>query len=396
MTMKPSSPAPSSTPLRGNGWLWLTLSLVAVLVLLFSKSFVPGQAMFANDAPLGVMKIKSYAVPDAFFGNWSELGWLGGDNGTVPPNLHGLMLFLGPLGYLNFSVPLSLLLLGWCAWLFFRQLGFRPMVCALGGIAAALNMNYFSNACWGLPSRASCLAMVFLALAALHSGLKSHGWIKAILAGLAIGLSISEGGDNGAFFSLFVAAYAFWIAVSGEGGLVKKCIFAALRVAVMAIFAAVLATQMIELFVSTSVKGIVGTAQDAETKEKRWDFATQWSLPKAETLRVIIPGLYGYRMDTPDGGSYWGRVGEAPGAPEQYPRSSGAGEYAGVLVVLVACWALAGAASRKDKIFSPHERKMIWFWGEWRSSPCSCPGAGTLHFTGSSMRFRIFPRSAIR
>lgn len=363
MTMKPSSPAPSSTPLRGNGWLWLTLSLVAVLVLLFSKSFVPGQAMFANDAPLGVMKIKSYAVPDAFFGNWSELGWLGGDNGTVPPNLHGLMLFLGPLGYLNFSVPLSLLLLGWCAWLFFRQLGFRPMVCALGGIAAALNMNYFSNACWGLPSRASCLAMVFLALAALHSGLKSHGWIKAILAGLAIGLSISEGGDNGAFFSLFVAAYAFWIAVSGEGGLVKKCIFAALRVAVMAIFAAVLATQMIELFVSTSVKGIVGTAQDAETKEKRWDFATQWSLPKAETLRVIIPGLYGYRMDTPDGGSYWGRVGEAPGAPEQYPRSSGAGEYAGVLVVLVACWALAGAASRKDKIFSPHERKMIWFWG---------------------------------
>jgi len=353
---------PSAHP-RGNGWLWLTLGLGAVLVLLFYKSFAPGQAMFANDGPLGVQKIKSYAVPDALFGIWNELGWLGGDNGAIPPNLRGLMLFLGPLGYLNFSVPLSLLILGWCAWFYFRQLGFRPMVCALGGLAAALNMNFFSNACWGLPSRATCLAMIFLALAALHSGLKSHGWIKAILAGLAIGLSISEGGDNGAFFSLFVAAYAFWIALTGEGGWLKKSIFGALRVAVMAVFATVLATQMLEIFLNTAVTGVVGTAQDQQTKEQRWDFATQWSLPKAETLRVIIPGLYGYRMDTPDGGNYWGRVGEAPGAPEQLRRHSGAGEYAGVLVVLVACWALAGAASRRDKIFSPLERKMIWFWG---------------------------------
>lgn len=132
---------PSAHP-RGNGWLWLTLGLGAVLVLLFYKSFAPGQAMFANDGPLGVQKIKSYAVPDALFGIWNELGWLGGDNGAIPPNLRGLMLFLGPLGYLNFSVPLSLLILGWCAWFYFRQLGFRPMVCALGGLAAALNMNF--------------------------------------------------------------------------------------------------------------------------------------------------------------------------------------------------------------------------------------------------------------
>ena len=359
MKMPASSTPP---PPRGNGWLLLTIALVVVLAALFIRSFLPGQALFANDAPLGVLKTKALAVPESFLGIWNELNWLGGDNGAFLPNVRGFLMFLGPLGNINFAVPLSHLFLGWCAWLFFRQLGFRPMVCILGGLAAALNMNFFSNGCWGLPSRATCLAMIFLALAALHSGLKAHGWIKTILAGLAIGLSISEGGDNGAIFSVFVAAYAFWTWATREGGWLKNSLLGALRVAVMAVFATLLASQMLDIFFHTSVKGIVGTGQDAESKEQRYDFATQWSLPKAESLRVIIPGLYGYRMDTPDGGNYWGRVGESPAAPQQFPRYSGAGEYAGVLVVLVACWALFGAFSRDQKLFSAGERKLIWFW----------------------------------
>ena len=42
-----------------------------------------------------------------------------------------------------------------------------------------------------------------------------------------------------------------------------------------------------------------------------------------ETLRIVIPGLYGYRLDTPrqydtdkfrslDGGKYWGSMGQDP------------------------------------------------------------------------------------
>ena len=57
-----------------------------------------------------------------------------------------------------------------------------------------------------------------------------------------------------------------------------------------------------------------------------------------ETLRVIVPGLYGYRLDTPNGGNYWGKVGQDPAyetTKQGFPRHSGAGEYAGVLVVQV-------------------------------------------------------------
>ena len=37
--------------------------------------------------------------------------------------------------------------------------------------------------------------------------------------------------------------------------------------------------------------------QTAEEKKVDWDFATEWSLPKLESLRVIIPGIFGYRME---------------------------------------------------------------------------------------------------
>ncbi len=134
------------------------------------------------------------------------------------------------------------------------------------------------------------------------------------------------------------------------------------KVAIIACCAALLAATTVGLFVRTSVKGVVGTEQDSTTKAQRWDFATQWSLPKIETLRVIVPGLFGYRMDTPDGGNYWGRVGEAPSAPKMMPRSSGAGEYTGVLVVLIAAFGVADSLRKKGHGWSDLERRLIWAW----------------------------------
>ena len=91
-----------------------------------------------------------------------------------------------------------------------------------------------------------------------------------------------------------------------------------------------------------------------------------------ESLRVIVPGLYGYRLDTANGGNYWGAVGQDAGwekghnDPEwvrtHFARHSGSGEYAGVLVVLIAIWTLTHAFG-KGGAFTEKERKMIWFWG---------------------------------
>ena len=54
--------------------------------------------------------------------------WQGGDQGAV--------LFA------KWYQPVSLVLLGFCAWVFFRALRFRQPVCLLGGLAAALNGDF--------------------------------------------------------------------------------------------------------------------------------------------------------------------------------------------------------------------------------------------------------------
>src|SRR5205085_974465 len=81
------------------------------------------------------------------------------------------------------------------------------------------------------------------------------------------------------------------------------------------------------------------------------------------------PGLFGYRMDeeapTPAGGVYWGGVGRTPGWEEHHmgiPRHSGSGEYAGVLVVLLAAWSVAQGLRREGSVFTNRERKIVLFW----------------------------------
>jgi hypothetical protein len=66
-------------------------------------------------------------------------------------------------------------------------------------------------------------------------------------------------------------------------------------------------------------------------------------------------------MDTTGGGNYWGRVGESPAAPTQMHRFSGAGEYAGILVVMLGVWSIAASFRKKD-VFDGKERRLIWFW----------------------------------
>jgi hypothetical protein len=358
--------ASRTTATGRRGFLIYLSCLVIILGFLFAKSFEPGYAHFSNDGPLGPQVAACNNVVQSLTGQWNDLFWVGMNGGGAPLNLNSALTFLlGPIGFAKFLAPVSLLILGLCAWVFFRQMQLSPALCVVAGLAAALNSNFFSNVCWGLGSRALALGVIFLALAALTHASGRWGWVRIPLAGLAVGMSIMDAADNGAIFSIYVGAYAFFVAFIEEGPSGAKVVKGLVRGAVVAVFAAFVATQVLISILGTQVVGMQGMEQDKESAEQRWDWATQWSLPKAEVLRVIIPGLYGYRMDTPDGGQYWGNVGQQPGYEQNhggFPRYSGAGEYAGVLVILIGAWAVGLSFVAGSKTFTPRERKLIWFW----------------------------------
>ena len=406
---KTSIPADNS-----KQWLVFIAILCGALAVLFYQSFVPGQVLFANDGTLGAMKAASNRLPGRFTGYLAVplLAWHRSAR-RIAKNLNHTGNGPFPEIYLKVYAPFTLLFLGFSAWIFFRQLGFDPMVCALGGVAAGLNMHFFSIACWGLGSWNLAAGMIFLALAALSTNSIRQTWAKAVLAGLAVGMNVMEGFDVGAILSLYAGASIVFRAFNQPSGLREKARVAAISLPLVALFAAFIAADTMSSLFETEVKD-VARISDKTPLFRRWDFATQWSLPKLETLRILIPGLFGYRLDQyiegPDKTTgYWGTVGQDARLAEMLsddpamkanallgiglhederiglqspdpharagavvsirnryqlrPRHSGNGEYAGILVSLLAVFALSNTWRAGSSPYSPSERREVWFWG---------------------------------
>ncbi len=178
----------------------------------------------------------------------------------------------------------------------------------------------------------------------------------------------------GVIFSVFVAAFVVFQAVTVPGSRIPELVRGGCRLALLTAFALLVAAQAIFALRETQIEGVAGAQRDSSTTLQRWNWATQWSLPKREALGLIVPGLFGFRMDSPDGGRYWGDLGREASwdayfagnsqqpKPERFLRYSGGGNYAGVMVVAVALWAAAQSLRRHNSVFSRDQRRWLWFW----------------------------------
>ncbi len=380
--------AKSSSSLHG---LFAPLLLFFVLTFLFWRSFLPDYVHFSNDGPLGQQNAEWLRLPSGLFGTWADLNILGSNGGAFSPSVTAAFLWaLGPVGYAKFLAPAALFVVALGAWFFFRQLKLSPLAATLGALAAMLNSTFFSDACWGVASHETALGMNFFALGLVAANTRETPWLtrwaRLALTGLCVGVNVMEGADVGALYSMFIAAFVFFKALAVEDEtVVKKLANGISHVAVVALFAGFIAMQTVVGLISTQIQGIAGTGQDAEAKAQHWDFATQWSLPKTETLNLFIPGLFGYKMDTPQnmmpalqdayrGGVYWGGIGRTPeldryfdsGANGSPPpgsmRFSGGGNYCGILVLLMVAWTIAQSFRRQNSPFAAIQKKYIWFW----------------------------------
>jgi hypothetical protein len=371
----PGAGADAGVTVRFLRWGYPAL-LVVLLLVLFARILTPGIVVFSNDGPLGGMLAAQNRAPGSMTGIWQDLNVLGTAAGTLPPSLSGLLLwFAGPWLYTKIVPAFALLLLALCSAFALRQLGLKPLAAVLGGLAAMFNTAFFSVACWGVPSHTITFAMCFLAIGLLAKGGGLAGWLRAALAGMAVGMGVMEGADVGGLFSLLVAAFVVYQGFAEpSNSVVAGVAKAGARLGLVAGCAAFLAAVAVFALVQTSMVGAAAAQQETRTKPEQWDWATQWSLPKVETLQFVVPGLFGYRMDTPEGGNYWGAVGRDPSwdryyaggsqgdPPPGFMRFTGGGIYTGVLVLLVAAWAATQGWRGKESVFSATQRRWIGFW----------------------------------
>jgi hypothetical protein len=346
--------------------------LFVTLSLFFHGVYLPGHTLFSNDGPLARLMSESHKLPERFTGCWQDLNSSGYREPSALPDItYGLLLLLKPVGFSKFYAISALLVLGMGAWFFFRQSGLAPPACILGGLAAVFNSCFFSDACWGTAAHTIAVGMTFFALAALADNSSPRRWLRVILAGFAVGMAVTEGADFGAIFSLFVAVFIIGRAWLERGPRARNLTIGVGRLALVAVCAAVFSARAISDLVATDVIDVNTAQAAAATPDARWDWATRWSLPKRETLSLIVPGIFGYRSDAAGSGTYWGNIGRDPSwlhfdenghtgpAPTGASRYTGGGFYAGVTVALIALWAALQALRRKDSVFNLAERKTL-------------------------------------
>lgn len=383
--MKTSRPATGGSSPRLPEYLFrrpllvFLIVLPGVLIFLFWRSFDPSWVLFANDGPLGAQMASQAQVPATLSGAWSDLNGYGVRGAGAPPNITvGLFWLLGPLWFSKIYAPISLLILGAGAWFFFRQLGLGTIAPLLGGLAAALTPDFFCISCWGVGPQAVCFGLNYAAMGIVVSPRPLRPWVRYPLAGLAVGMGVMEAYDIGAIFSVFTAMFVAFHALNTSQSAVKGLVHGGLRVATLAVFAGVLAAVVLASLIETQIKGIVGTGQDAQSKAEQWDKATWGSFPISELPGLIVPGVFGYRMmglqGAPENEAYWGKGGRDPAwdrwfksgkqgpPPRAMMRWGGGGSYIGVLVAIIAFWALLQSFRKANSVFNLNERRFIWYW----------------------------------
>ncbi len=431
----------------------LTLAcLLLVFGFLFRESFEKEKVVFANDAPLGAIQAHAFDEKVGGWSYWQDLNWVGGEFPSAMPNFtkgfFELSLLLGGedgvVLFAKWYQPGSLVLLGFCSWLFFRSLRFSAPVCLLGALALALNGDLFSYTSWGLASVALGAAGALLAMTGVINGLRETGWRMVawvVLGGLGLGQGVMESFDVGGIFSLYVAVFVIAAALNREGVGKKEWPPAFAKGAGILVLVVLASTLMswhtlhnllrteggaaisnkvgIEEQVNQLEQTVAQQLAEVQThpqlspaqkleisgrmldeknrlvemiRNQPFDVATQWSVPPIESLRMVIPGLYGYResphgwMPHPVDGEqqYWGRVGQTPGftrIQDEYPvfseamahfqktygggpmlRHASSGIYMGLMVLVVALWGLLQACRGEAGAFGLYERRWIFFW----------------------------------
>ena len=152
------------------------------------------------------------------------------------------------------------------------------------------------------------------------------------------------------------------------------------------------------VLIGTQIEGVSGMSKAERTKEDQWEWATQLgSMPKLETLGVLVPGL---SSDTAWTRPMAALIGDVPAviqrgmltlrpvskARRRMPALvlAAPGLTPGIIVLLVSFWAFAQSLRKEQSVYSLPQRQVHLVSDALRWSCACCSRLAGMHrYTGS-------------
>lgn len=270
----------------------------------------PDRVLDFNDGNIESVLGPTYRLPGALLRVWDNQFFFGqgGKAFTLSTASLGEWAF-GPHHYRREFVALLLGLVGGAVYWMLRQFGTGRPAAALSAAFVMLGGSCLTFAALGLTTRAASLGLAALAVGFMEVGRREDRALPYALGGGALGLAITEVPDIGVFFALTTAAIfavlhwprhappALWGRLAG-------------RFALFVASSVLLAWQTLNVMLATQVEGVQQGA--AEDPSARYEWATQWSLPPAETWNLVAGSYFGTTQRSGTA-PYRGRIGRTPG-----------------------------------------------------------------------------------
>jgi hypothetical protein len=306
----------------------------AVLLIIFSQPLFTGSTLFSLDSAPFYIKDYQKVLGDSFSGIWSSFG-LGAPYQTFF-HPHRLLAWLMPsTTYHDFTYLFDTALLAGAMVFFLRGRnisGWPALPAALGLSFSGYTFTLISA---GHRVTFDMMPYAVFMLAFIDRGVRSGSLYQLAMAGLCAGIGMSSGSpDKMILFGLLGAAYGLVILIRERPADQVGKYFA--RLAGGAVLAGVIfATMSAGTYTYLFSKGEVVERRDkmrGDTPEKKWAYATNWSLPPSDALEFIAPCVYGVESMAPEqmGAKpikgfvpYWGKLGMPMGWKAEFNRIKG-------------------------------------------------------------------------
>jgi hypothetical protein len=347
-------PSPDSPPSPSKPWLSLWIialfSLLAQLALCQFFSFGKTVPISIDINPSNLWKLAYHFPPT---GSFQVLNWLGVPYLPQPLTPFNLAANLPIWLFFTVYAPVmaTLALLAMAA--FLRELELPRPAALFGGVIYAWQGDIIT---FVYPGHYGYIATwPFYAIGAWGAlrAQRTHHWAYALISGACCGIMVALQPDRGGIASLLIVALYLtpFLMRSLRAAGSKTPLF---LLALCLVTAAVIALAPLLTLFQGNIVGVKmgGTSNRNET----YDLVTQFSIGPAETLTYLVPGFFGWHINSISG-PYWSWVGEWPEWPKTHQGTrnltlalSTIGTIATVLALIGACLLLPGRLLGADQM----------------------------------------------